>query len=90
MTLTVQLPHSLAEVAGSDSLIAEGATVGEVLSHIGAQFPTLGARIRTPTGGLHPFVSVFVDRQDVRRLDGLDTALAEGAKIRIVYAIAGG
>jgi len=55
-----------------------------------AAYPALGGQIVTPEGTLHKFVNVYVDDDDIRYLDKLDTKLADGATISILPAVAGG
>jgi sulfur-carrier protein len=88
---TVKLPTQLREAAGGQSAVTvTGATVGEVL---GALFETHGElrdRLSDGDGGLRRFVNVYVDGEDIRFGDGLDTAVAEGQQVQILPAVAGG
>ncbi|WP_298252085.1 MoaD/ThiS family protein [uncultured Arthrobacter sp.] len=52
--------------------------------------PLLGQRIREETGALRRYVNIFVDGEDVRRLDGLGTEVPPGATVMIVQSVAGG
>jgi molybdopterin synthase sulfur carrier subunit len=79
MTRTVRIP----------CLTVEGATVGEALDNLEAAYPGLKGCLRDEQGSIAPFVSVFVDGKDVRRLDGLNTPV-DGADLSIVPAAAGG
>ena len=79
MATTVRIP----------SVTVEGATVGEALDNLEAAFPGLKGCLRDEQASIAPFVSVFVDGEDVRRLDGLNTPL-NGADLSIVPAAAGG
>ena len=89
--VTVLLPPPLREVAGgADELTAEAETVADLLTNIDASHPGLVARIMTPEGTIRPLVNVFIDNDDIRTLDGIDTCLADGAVVSIIPAIAGG
>jgi molybdopterin converting factor small subunit len=68
----------------------EGSTVGEVLKGLDAAHPGFAERIFDDGGGLRRFVNVFLDEEDVRFLDGLDTPVGDGQTLSIVPAVAGG
>ncbi len=87
----IRIPSQLRTLTGGASEVAmEGATVGEVLKALDAAHPGFAERIFDDTGKLRRFVNVFVAEEDIRFLDGLDTAVAEGATVSIVPAVAGG
>ena len=87
---TIRIPPTLrAEVGGARQVEANGATVREVLADLAARFPGLGAQI-LDNGDIAPFVNVYVNNEDVRTLDGLDTPVAEGATVILLPAMAGG
>ncbi len=87
----IRIPSQLRTLTGGASEVAvEGATVGEVLKALDAAHPGFAERIFDDTGKLRRFVNVFVAEEDIRFLDGLDTAGAEGATVSIVPAVAGG
>lgn len=89
--ITVQIPPPLRPFAdGVAELAIEANTVGEALEQIGAQRAPLLSRVLTPEGELRPYVNVFVGERNVRRLDGLQTPLAEGDVVAIIPAVAGG
>jgi molybdopterin converting factor small subunit len=89
--VTVQIPPPLRAFAdGAAELVVEAGTVGEALARIGDDRPALLARILTPEGELRPYVNVFVGERNARRLDGLDSRLAEGDVVAIIPAVAGG
>lgn len=88
---TINLPTVLREHTGGEKRItAEGDTVGAVFAAITEQFPKLGAQLTSLDGSLPMFVNVFLDDEDIRYLDGLDTAVRAGADITILPAVAGG
>ena len=91
MSVEVRLPTILrAEANGQANVRADGATVGEVFDDLVRQFPGLSGRIVTDEGTLHKFVNVYVNDDDVRYLDKLDTKVAENDEISILPAVAGG
>lgn len=89
--VTVQLPPPLRPFADEAAeLRVEAHSVAEALAAIGADRAALLSRILTPEGELRPYVNVFVGERNVRRLDGLATALADGDIVAIIPAVAGG
>jgi molybdopterin converting factor small subunit len=69
---------------------ASGATIGEVLTSLVGTYPGLAGQVLTEEGGLHKFVNVYVNDDDVRYLEQLETPVAEGDTISILPAVAGG
>jgi len=69
---------------------AEGATVGEVFSEVTTRYPGLAGQLVDDTGGLHKFVNVYCNDDDIRYLEQLDTKVNEGDVISILPAVAGG
>jgi sulfur-carrier protein len=89
--VTVHIPPPLRPFAdGAAEFVVEARTVGEALQRIGEERAPLLARILTPEGELRPYVNVFVGERNVRRLDGLQTEVAEGDVLAIIPAVAGG
>jgi molybdopterin converting factor small subunit len=87
----VNLPTVLRTHAGGVKTVeADGATVGEVLRALESTYPGLSGQVIDAGGGLHKFVNVYVDDDDVRYLSGLDTPVAAPAEISILPAVAGG
>lgn len=68
----------------------EGETVAEALRSLDRLFPGVGERVFQGDGTLRRFVNVFVNDEDIRFLNGLDTSLKEGDELSIVPAMAGG
>ncbi len=81
-------PTLRAEVGGARELAAEGGTVGEVLDDLVERYPPLGDQL-LQDGELAPFVNVYVDGEDVRTRDGLDTRVGRDQLI-LLPALAGG
>lgn len=91
MAVTVKLPTQLRAAAGGAGRIeAEGSTVGAVLQSVYESHPELKDSISDGDGGLRRFVNVYVDGEDVRFGDGLDTAVKDGGEVQILPAVAGG
>lgn len=90
MAVTVKIPTQLrAATDGESSADVEGATVGEVLDSLYERYGELRSRI-AEDGGLRRFVNVYVGDEDIRFLDGLNTAVADGDEVTILPAVAGG
>lgn len=91
MSATVRIPTTLRPLtAGAAEVTVDGVTVAEVLDSLEASHPGFRERLIDDDGGLRRFVNVFVADEDVRFIDGLDTAVAEGQTVAIVPAVAGG
>jgi sulfur-carrier protein len=87
----VKLPTVLrAQADGQSSLDVGGATVGEVFGELVERYPGLRGNLLDDAGGLHKFVNVYKDDDDIRYLEGLDTKLADGDVLSILPAVAGG
>jgi sulfur-carrier protein len=90
MTVNVKIPTQLrAATDGESTAEVEGSTVGEVLDALYERFGELRSRI-AEDGGLRRFVNVYVGGEDIRFLDGLETAVEDGDEITILPAVAGG
>jgi sulfur-carrier protein len=90
MAVTVKIPTQLrAATDGEATARVDGATVGEVLDALYERFGELRGRI-ADDGGLRRFVNVYVAGEDIRFMDGLDTAVSDGDEVTILPAVAGG
>lgn len=91
MAVTVKIPTPLrALTSDRDSVPAEGTTLAELVTSLEASYPGMRERLCDESGALRRFVNVFVNGEDVRFLDGLDTSIGDGDEISIVPAVAGG
>ncbi len=91
MAVTVRVPTTLRPLtAGSSEVVVGGSTVAEVIDSLESAHPGFRARILDEAGELRRFVNMFVSDDDVRFLDGLSTAVADGEIVSIVPAVAGG
>jgi MoaD family protein len=91
MAVTVKLPTQLrAAAGGSAATEVEGSTVGEVLDDLFERYSELRDRISEDDGSLRRFVNVYVEGEDIRFLDGLETPVADGGEVTILPAVAGG
>jgi molybdopterin converting factor small subunit len=86
----VRIPPTLREQTGGErQVVADGDTVRELLDDLTARFPNLRERIYE-NGGIAPFVNVYVDGEDVRTREGLETPLEGGQTVILLPAMAGG
>jgi len=91
MSVTVRVPTTLRTLTGGAAEVqVDGATVGQVIASLEGQHPGFSERILDDQGGLRRFVNVFVADDDVRFLQGLDTAVPDGETVAIIPAVAGG
>ena len=87
----VRIPPVLrTQVNGQKEVDASGTTVGELLTDLVGRYPQVGEQLMTVDGGLHRFVNVYLNGQDVRYLQLLDTPVAERDALIILPAMAGG
>ena len=86
----VRIPPQLrGEVGGEREVPAEGETVRELLQDLMSRFPGLRPQLVDGTE-IAPFVNVYVEGEDVRTLDGLDTSVDQGSTVILLPAMAGG
>lgn len=91
MSVVVRLPSQLRSlVGGAGEVPVEATTVREAIEALDAAYPGVALRVLDDRGVLRRFVNVFVADEDVRFLEGLDTALAPGQTVSLVPAVAGG
>jgi molybdopterin synthase sulfur carrier subunit len=88
---TVKIPPVLrAQTGGEAQVSAEGSTVGEALRSLAELHPDTSTQLFSTDGELNRYVNVYLNDEDVRVLDGLDTAVTEGDTVVILPAMAGG
>ena len=90
-TVTVRIPTALRPQAGNNtSLDLPGASIREVLGSLTGEYPELGQRLFKGENELNRFINVYVNDEDIRFLNSLDTPIKPGDEVSIVPAIAGG
>jgi molybdopterin synthase sulfur carrier subunit len=91
MPVLVRIPTALRRhTGGTGEIYAEGKDVGEVVNDLERKFPGLRERLCDETGDFRRFINVYVNQEDVRFLQGLESLLKDGDELSIVPAIAGG
>jgi molybdopterin synthase sulfur carrier subunit len=87
----VWIPQVLrSAVGGQKQVELSGGNVRELVDALVAKFPALRQQLLTEDGDLNRFVNVYVNGQDVRYLEGLDTPVADRDEVRLLPAMAGG
>lgn len=89
--ITVSLPPALRSRAGGRRKVTvTGSTIREIIETLDQRFPGLRFNLCDETGRVRPFVNIFVDRENIRYLQGLDTPVSPGTTIVILPSVAGG
>jgi molybdopterin synthase sulfur carrier subunit len=89
VTLVRVPPVLRSEAGGVRELDASGSTVRELLEDLASRIPALGSRVYGD-GEIKPFVNVYVDGEDVRTQEGLETAVRDSSTVILLPAMAGG
>ena len=91
MSAQVRIPTPLRRyTGGANAVSVEGATVGAVVDDMERNHPGIKERLCDEAGQVRRFVNIFVNGDDIRSLNDLDTPVGEGDEVAIVPAIAGG
>ena len=89
--VTVKLPTILRKHADGEAKVdADGATLRAVLQDLEAKHPGITKNVLAEDGGLHRFINVYLNDEDVRYLGSLETSVKEGDTVSILPAVAGG
>ena len=91
MAVQVYVPTPLRKLTGNQSRVGiEGRTVGQLLGNLENSFCGIGKKLLDENGALRPYLNLYVNDEDIRFLQDLDTPLKDGDRVSIVPAIAGG
>jgi len=91
MAITVRIPTPLRKYTdGKDEVSAEGSNLGELLQNLEDTHKGIGQRIMDEKGGIRRFVNIYLNDEDIRFKQNLDTPLKDGDVVSIIPAIAGG
>ena len=92
--ISVLLPSVLAPLAGGQSVLTAPAdaavTVEGLLNSVTREFPALSRRLRDETGAVRRYVNIYVNGNEIRRLQGLGTEVSPGQEVLIIQSVAGG
>ena len=91
MSVLVRIPTPLRRITNGQAQIElESATMGELVENLDASFPGFKERLLDENGDLRYFVNLYLNGEDVRFLQGLETSTKSGDEVSIVPAVAGG
>jgi adenylyltransferase/sulfurtransferase len=92
MAVTIQIPTALRSFTDRrGEITVEAATAGEAIAALARAYPDIKQHLyQDPGTELRAFINVFVGEINIKKLDGLDTAVPDGGTIMLVPAIAGG
>lgn len=88
--IIIHLPSVLAKLADARALETDGATVGEAIANVAKKYPALAPRLRDEGGKPYPYVTFYLNDEDIRFRGGFDAKINDGDELTIVPAIAGG
>lgn len=89
--MTIKIPPVLRpSVGGERTIQATGATVADVLDDLYAKHPSVKAQLDAGDGTLHRFVNLYLNDEDLRTMEWLETPVAESDTLTILPAMAGG
>ncbi|GAC1356878.1 MAG: hypothetical protein NVS4B11_37700 [Ktedonobacteraceae bacterium] len=90
-TVMVSLPNALhARTGGRKSMPVAGRTIRGIIDALDQNYPGLRFNLCHETGELRPFVNIFLNRENIHYLQGLDTPVTAGATVYILQSVAGG
>jgi molybdopterin synthase sulfur carrier subunit len=88
---TVYVPTPLRRLTGGQSKVElDGSDVGSLIQAVDAQYPGVAEKVLDGDGNVKRFINIFVNDDEIRQLDGLNTPIAANDKVSIVPAMAGG
>ena len=91
MAQRVIIPTLLRRLTGDqDTVEVPGGTVSDVIDSLEERFPGFRSRLCEPSGELRRFINIFIDGEDIRFLENMNTPVPDGAEVSIIPAIAGG
>jgi MoaD family protein len=91
VAVTVRVPTLLRSRTGGEAIVeGAGSTLRELLHDLEDRYPGLTGGLIGKDGGVHRFVNLYVNDEDTRYLQALDTPVADGDVVSILPAVAGG
>ena len=91
MPITINLPNVLARLAdGHRTVEGDGGTLGDVVADVATRFPGLRPRLVDGGGNPYPFVTYYLNDEDIRFAGGFGATVRDGDEVTIVPAVAGG
>ena len=91
MAVEVKIPTVFRKFTSNEATVElDPGTIGELIDQLGERYPGLKDQLLADDGQLHRFVNVYVNDEDARYLDKLDTKVSEGDKVSLLPSVAGG
>lgn len=91
MSVLIRIPTPLRPLTNGQNEVQEtGESVREILDKLTARYPGIGERLLDEKGEVRRFINIYVNEEDIRFREGVQTALKEGDELSIIPAIAGG
>jgi MoaD family protein len=90
LSVEIRVTSVLQRVVGAKTIQSDGSTVGELLEDMNTRYPGFKEQITQDDGSLHRFVNIYINDEDIRFLQSLDTPVKEGDVLSILPALAGG
>lgn len=93
-TITIEVPSVLATALGGnrrfEARMPPGSTLGNLLDELGEAYPLFARRVRDERGQVRRYVNIFIGPDNIRTLQGQESALPDGAVVMIMQSVAGG
>ncbi len=91
MAVEVKIPTVFRKFTSNEATVElDPGTIAELIDQLGERYPGLKDQLLADDGQLHRFVNVYVNDEDARYLDKLDTKVSEGDKVSLLPSVAGG
>ena len=91
MAVEVRIPTIFRKLtAGEARAEVDAGTIGDLIAQLDTAYPGFKGQVLTDAGQLHRFVNVYLNDEDVRYLDGLETRAADGDTVSLLPSVAGG
>ena len=91
MAISVKIPTPLRKLTDGNSTVSvSGSNITNIISDLENKYPGIKDRICEENGEIRPFVNIFVNGEDIRYLEGLNSKLSEDDEVSIVRAVGGG
>lgn len=91
MPIRIEIPPPMRELTdGKVEVSAHGATVGEAIADLVKNYPSLKSKLFDDKGQIRQHINLFVNDEDIRYLDEMETKLSDGMLLALIPAVAGG
>ena len=91
MAVEVRIPTVLRKFTRGDAVVElEPGTIADLIDQLEKRYPGMKQQLMTDQGDLHRFVNVYVNDEDARYLEKLDTKVSDGDKVALLPSVAGG